>query len=78
MVKEIKAQLKADKNNFAIVVSRFNEFITSKLLAGALDCIERHGANIEEQVTVVWVPGAIEIPIVARKLAKSEKYNAII
>lgn len=77
MVKEIKAQLSADDNNFAIIVSRFNEFITSKLLSGALDCLERHGAK-DEQITVVWVPGAIEIAVVARKLAKTGKYNAII
>ena len=77
MIKEIKAQLKAEENNFAIIVSRFNEFITSKLLAGAIDCLERHGAK-DEQITVIWVPGAVEIAITARKLAKSEKYNAII
>lgn len=77
MVKEIKAQLKADENNFAIIVSRFNEFITSKLLGGAIDCLERHGAK-DESITVVWVPGAIEIAITARKLAESGKYDAII
>ena len=54
MVKEIKAQLAADENKFAIIVSRFNEFITGKLLAGAIDCLERHGAK-DEQITVIWV-----------------------
>ena len=63
MVKEIKGQVKAGKGNYAIVVSRFNEFITAKLLAGAIDCLKRHGAA-DEQITVVWVPGACEITIV--------------
>lgn len=77
MVKEIKAQLAAEENKFAIIVSRFNEFITGKLLAGAIDCLERHGAK-DEQITVIWVPGAIEISLTARKLADSGKYDAII
>jgi len=77
MVKEIKAQLVADENKFAIIVSRFNEFITGKLLAGAIDCLERHGAK-DEQITVIWVPGAIEISLTARKLADSGKYDAVI
>ncbi|MBW8034526.1 MAG: 6,7-dimethyl-8-ribityllumazine synthase [Planctomycetes bacterium] len=77
MVKEIKAQLAADENKFAIVVSRFNEFITGKLLAGAIDCLERHGAK-DEQITIIWVPGAIEISLTARKLADSGKFDALI
>ena len=77
MVKEIKAQLTADENKFAIVVSRFNEFITGKLLTGAIDCLERHGAK-DEQITIIWVPGAIEISLTARKLADSGKFDAII
>jgi len=77
MVKEIKGQLTAGKGNYAIVVSRFNEFITSKLLGGAVDCLERHGAD-EKQITVVWVPGACEITLVAKKLSQSEKYAAVI
>jgi len=77
MVKEIKAQLAADENKFAIIVSRFNEFITGKLLAGAIDCLERHGAK-DEQITVIWVPGAIEISLTARKLADSGKFDALI
>ncbi len=77
MVKELKGQLAAGKGNYAIVVSRFNEFITAKLLAGAKDCLQRHGAA-DEQVTVVWVPGACEITIVAKKLAQSGKYVAVI
>jgi 6,7-dimethyl-8-ribityllumazine synthase len=61
----------------AIVVSRFNEFITSKLLSGAEDALKRHGVN-EEDVTIVWVPGAFEIPLAAKKLADSQKYDAVI
>jgi len=77
MVKEIKGQVTAGKGSYAIVVSRFNEFITSKLLAGAIDCLQRHGAA-EEQITVVWVPGAVEITMAAKKLAQSGKYVAVL
>jgi 6,7-dimethyl-8-ribityllumazine synthase len=73
MIKEIKGQLTAGKGSYAIVVSRFNEFITSKLLAGATDCLQRHGAA-DEQITVVWVPGACEITQACKKLADSGKY----
>src|SRR4030042_350481 len=61
----------------AIVVSRFNEFITSKLLSGALDGLERHGVT-PDNVAVAWVPGAFEIPVVAKRMAESGKYTAII
>jgi len=77
MVREIKGQITAGKVSYAIVVSRFNEFITSKLLAGAIDCLERHGAA-DEQISVVWVPGACEITQACKKLADSGKYAAII
>ncbi len=77
MIKEISGQFIAGDRKYAVVISRFNEFITSKLLGGAVDCLKRHGAR-DEQITVVWVPGACEIPIVARKLAMSGKYGAII
>lgn len=60
-----------------IVVSRFNEFITSKLLAGALDGLKRHDVD-ENSVDVAWVPGAFEIPLIASKMAKSGKYDAVI
>lgn len=63
--------------NFAIVVSRFNEFITSKLLGGALDTLKRHETP-EENISVAWVPGAFEIPLVAKKLAESKKFDAVI
>ena len=77
MINEIKGQIRAGKGAYAIVVSRFNEFITAKLLAGAIDCLERHGAK-EEQISVVWVPGACEITIAARKLAETGKYVAVL
>ncbi len=77
MIKEIKGQLTVGKGTYAIVVSRFNEFITAKLLAGAIDCLQRHGAT-NERIFVVWVPGACEIPIVAKKLAQSGKYVAVL
>jgi len=60
-----------------IVISRFNEFITSKLLGGALDTLERHGVNLDD-IEVAWVPGSFEIPIAADKMASSRKYDAVI
>ncbi|MFL8669829.1 6,7-dimethyl-8-ribityllumazine synthase [Clostridioides difficile] len=60
-----------------IINSRFNEFITSKLLSGAEDCLLRHDVS-SENIEIVWVPGAFEIPLVAQKMAKSGKYDAII
>ncbi|NLK41970.1 MAG: 6,7-dimethyl-8-ribityllumazine synthase [Planctomycetes bacterium] len=77
MIQEIKGHLTAGPHRYAIVVSRFNEFITSRLLGGAIDCLLRHGAR-EEQITVVWVPGTIEITVAAKKLTKSGDYAAVI
>lgn len=77
MIKEIKGKVTVGKGKYAIVVSRFNEFITSKLLAGAIDCLQRHDAA-DEQISVVWVPGACEITIAAKKLAESGKYVAVL
>lgn len=77
MIKQVKGQVTAGKGNYAIVVSRFNEFITSKLLAGAIDCLQRHGAT-DQQLSTVWVPGACEIVQAAKKLAQSGKYVAVI
>ena len=77
MVKEIAGRIAAGKGKYGIVVSRFNEFVTSKLLGGAIDCMQRHGAS-DEQIVVVWVPGACEIPLAARKLAQSGQYAAVI
>lgn len=61
----------------AIVASRFNEFIVTKLIGGAQDCLRRHNVA-EEDITLVWVPGAFEIPVAAKKLAESGKYDAVI
>ncbi|MEA3224378.1 MAG: 6,7-dimethyl-8-ribityllumazine synthase [Planctomycetota bacterium] len=77
MIKETKGQLAAGTGSYAIVVSRFNEFITSKLLGGAIDCLQRHG-TADEQISIVWVPGACEITQVCKKLADSGKYAAIL
>lgn len=62
---------------FGIVISRFNEFIGSKLLSGALDALRRHGVD-DDSVEMVWVPGAFEIPLAAKKMAGSGKYDAVI
>ena len=62
---------------FGIVVSRFNEFITKKLLEGALDALGRHGVK-DEDIAVAWVPGTFEVPVVAKKMASSGKYDAVI
>lgn len=76
-MKILEGQLLAKGLKIGIVVSRFNEFITSKLLSGAEDTLRRHGAN-EDDITVAWVPGAFEIPLIAKKMAKSGKYDGII
>lgn len=60
-----------------VVVGRFNEFITGKLLSGALDACKRHGVS-EDDVEIAWVPGAFEIPLIAKKMADSGKYDAVI
>ena len=72
-----EGKLISDELKFGIIVGRFNEFIGGKLLSGALDALKRHGAN-EEDIDIVWVPGAFEIPLVAKKMAKTEKYDAVI
>ena len=76
-MKTIEGQLSAQGLRVGIVVARFNEFINSKLLAGALDALKRHGAD-EDAVDLAWVPGAFEIPMIAQKMAESKKYDAII
>lgn len=76
-MKTIEGKLDASGLRFAIIISRFNEFITNKLLAGALDCLNRNNAA-NENITLVWVPGAFEIPSVARKLSTSKNYDAVI
>ncbi|GHV74060.1 6,7-dimethyl-8-ribityllumazine synthase [Spirochaetia bacterium] len=77
MYTEIIGTLNGTGKRFALVVSRFNDFITSRLLEGALDCFARHG-GAEEDLTVVRVPGAFEIPLTAAKLAKQGSYDAVI
>ena len=77
MVRTIEGKLEAGKLKFGIVVSRFNELVSRGLLEGALDCLKRHGAP-EAAITVAWTPGAFEIPLVAKKMASSKKYDAII
>jgi len=77
MVKVFEGQLVAEGLKIGIVVARFNEFINSKLLGGALDGLKRHGVK-EEDVAIAWVPGAFEIPLVAQKMAESKKYDAVI
>ena len=76
-IKIIEGELTGKGLKFGIVVSRFNEFISKKLLEGALDCLVRHETK-KEDIEIAWVPGSFEIPVVAQKLAASKKYNAII
>lgn len=76
-MKIIEGKIDAAGLKTAIIVSRFNEFITGKLLSGAVDCLKRHNAD-EEDITVVWVPGSFEIPAVAGRLAGTGKYDSII
>ncbi len=76
-MKLLEGNLIAQGIKVGIVVGRFNEFIGSKLLSGAIDALKRHGMN-EEDISVAWVPGAFEIPLIAKKMAKSGKYDAVI
>ncbi len=75
-MKVYEGQLTASNLRFGIVVSRFNEFISSKLLAGSIDCLKRHGA-FEEDIQILWVPGAFEIPLMAYEMANKQN-DAII
>ncbi len=76
-MKVIEGELQAKGLKFCVIVSRFNDFITSKLQDGALDALRRHGAD-EKDIEVVKVPGSFEIPLVAKKLAQKGTYNALI
>ncbi|WP_080146936.1 6,7-dimethyl-8-ribityllumazine synthase [Marinilactibacillus piezotolerans] len=76
-MKTIEGQLIAKDLKIGIVAARFNEFIGTKLLEGAVDALRRHGAD-EEEIEVAWVPGAYEIPLIAKKMAASGKYDAVI
>jgi 6,7-dimethyl-8-ribityllumazine synthase len=77
MTKVIEGKLEAKGLKFAVVVSRFNDFICQRLLEGCLDALKRHGAN-ENDITVVRVPGSFEIPLAAQKLAASKEYDAVV
>ena len=77
MAKTLEAHLNAEGKKFALIVSRFNDFITDKLLSGALDALIRSGAN-DNDIQIVKVPGAFEIPLVAKKMATQKKVDAII
>jgi 6,7-dimethyl-8-ribityllumazine synthase len=77
MYTEINGNLEGQGKRFALVVSRFNDFITARLLDGAIDCFTRHGGSVEN-ISVIRVPGSFEIPLTAAKLAKSGKYDAVI
>jgi len=77
MGKTIKGSLLAQGKRFGVIVSRFNEFISSKVLDGALDTLERQGAD-QKNIDVAWTPGCFEIPFVANRMALSKKYDAVI
>lgn len=77
MGKTVKANLIAKGKKFGVIVSRFNEFVSSKLLDGALDTLKQHGAQ-DDLIDVVWVPGSFEVPMAAQRMANSKKYNAVI
>jgi len=76
-MKEVKVGLIAKGKKFAIIISRFNEFISFKLLDGAKDTLLRHGVG-ENDITAIWVPGSFEIPPVAQKMARSKKFDGVI
>ncbi|UCD87502.1 MAG: 6,7-dimethyl-8-ribityllumazine synthase [Desulfobacterales bacterium] len=72
-----EGKISADGKRFALVVSRFNDFVSDRLLAGALDALDRHGAR-DEDIDIVKVPGSFEIPLMAKKMVEKEKYDAVI
>ena len=76
-MKTFEGKLDGTKLRFGIIVGRFNEFISSKLLGGAMDALKRHGVD-ESGIDVAWSPGAFEMPLIAMKMAKSENYDAVI
>lgn len=77
MPKPHEGQLDAQGRKFGIAVSRFNDLVTTRLLDGALDCIKRHGGD-DDNIQIAWVPGAFELPLVAKKLAESGNFDAVI
>ncbi|MCI8980040.1 MAG: 6,7-dimethyl-8-ribityllumazine synthase [Clostridia bacterium] len=76
-MKVIEGVFSGEGLKIGIIASRFNEFITSKLVSGAEDCLKRHGVA-DENMSVAWVPGAFEIPVIAKRMAASGKYDAVI
>lgn len=76
-MKTYEGNLVAQGLKFGIIAARFNEFITSKLVGGSIDALHRHGV-LEDDIELVWVPGAFEIPIIAQKMALSKRYDAVI
>ena len=76
-MKIFEGNLSASGIKFGIIVTRYHEFITNKLLSGSLDCLKRHGAS-ESDISVAWVPGAFEIPVNLKVMAEYKKYDAII
>lgn len=77
MIRQHEGHLSAKGFRFGIIVSRFNEFISSKLLSGAFDVLRRHDAQ-DENIEVFWVPGSFEIPLIAKKVARSGRFDAVI
>lgn len=77
MYKIIEGNYKAEGKKFSLIVSRFNELISKKLIEGAVDCLKRHGTE-EQNITIIWVPGAFELPPIAKKAANSNQYDAVI
>jgi 6,7-dimethyl-8-ribityllumazine synthase len=77
MVKTVEGDLIAKGRKFAIIASRFNDFITKELVSGCADTLTRHGAS-NEDLSITWVPGAFEVPLVAQRLAKAKSYDALI
>ena len=76
-MKTYEGKLISQGLKYGIIVGRFNEFIGGKLLSGAIDGLKRHGVE-ENEIDIIWAPGAFEIPLVAKKMAKSKKYDAVI
>ena len=78
MPKIIEGNFGAEGKKFAIVVSRWNEFIVNKLVEGSIDALRRHNADVDNNVTIIYCPGSYELPLVVKKMADSKKYDAVI
>ncbi len=77
MSKVYEGHITGEGRSFGIVVSRFNEFISLKLLEGAMDCLRRHGVD-DSDITIVWVPGAFDVPLLAKRMGDSGSYDAVL